>query len=85
MADYPKFTPPSTYTPPDDKQAGETFDATVQLRVEDDGRLCILTIDGVPLDEEKEGEETEGEEEKATAPTSMMEAARMQREQGYQL
>lgn len=83
MADDYKFTPPSTYTPPDDKQAGETFDATVQLRVEDDGRLCILTIDGVPLDEGKE--EAPDTEEQPAAPTSMAEAARMQREMGTQM
>lgn len=79
-----KFKPPSTYTPPDDKQEGETFDATVKLRVEEDGRLCVLTLDGVPMTEEEDTEEVEVEE-KTSEPQSMAEAAQMHRQAGYQL
>lgn len=75
--EYPKITPPATYTPPDDAADGDTFDATVKFRKEG-GQFCLLTIDGVPFKEDDEEAE-----KPATAPT-MAEAASAQREMpGY--
>lgn len=76
---YPEVTPPAGYTPPDDAAEGDTFDATVKCRVKGD-KICLLTLDGVPWDEEAE-EEDEGD---PVAPPSMAEAAAAQRTQpGY--
>ncbi len=71
------LTPPEGYSPPDDSEAGDTFDATVRFKIEDDGRYCIVTIDGVPFDEEEKIEEPE--------PPTMAEAAAAHREGGYMM
>ncbi len=74
--EYPEITPPPDYSPPDDAAEGDTFDATVKFKVKG-GKLCILSIDGVPYTEEEQ------EEEPAKSP-SLAEAAAAQRmEPGY--
>lgn len=83
-ADYQRITPPADYSPPDDKQEGDTFDATVRFRVEKakkKGRikLCVLTIDGVPMKEDEEYPEPE-----PAAPATLQDAVSAHREAGAQ-
>lgn len=56
--DY-KITLPDTYPLPDGMEPGGKWDATVSLRMEEDGSVCVESVDGVPL---KEGEKAEPEE-----------------------
>lgn len=74
---YPKFMPPGGFTPPDDAQPGDTFQATADIRVEEDGRLCLLSIDGVPFVEKEE------ESEEPPAPPTMSDAVAAQRDGGF--
>lgn len=92
------LTPPATYAPPDDKKPGEKFSATVELEPEEDGRLCILSIDGVPIEEtqgDDEGTEAspdnemgEGEmpmKKMGSKTPTLQEAVKAQRSGGYMM
>lgn len=85
--DYPKITPPASYAPPEDKQPGEVWDETVQLRMEPDGRVCILKMAGIPFDEqESTAEEVEDEQEAAMQPpASMADAVKAHKAGGYMM
>jgi hypothetical protein len=41
---------------------GKTFEEVVEIRKDEDGRYCIVSIAGVPLEEDRE-EEDEGSDE----------------------
>ncbi len=71
-----KFKPPSTFVPPDDKQPGDTFEFTGTARIEEDGQLCLTSMDGVPLKEVEADEEIV--EEEAAAPPSLRDAVQAQ-------
>lgn len=60
------LAPPEGFQPPDDKRRGEEFTGTFRGRMEDDGRLCVLAINEIPL----KGGKPEGspEEEAAESP-----------------
>ena len=82
-----KFTPPETYPIPDDKRPGDTFEATATLRVESDGKLCLVSLDGVPMDEEGETKEEtpEMEQEEQMPKMSLADAVKAQRAGNYQM
>lgn len=79
--DYPKIMPPASYAAPEDKQPGEVWDETVQLRMEPDGRLCVLKIAGIPFDEAETTAE-EVEEEQEEAPMSLADAVKAHKASG---
>jgi hypothetical protein len=88
QTDYPKINAPADFTPPDDKQVGDEWDATVRIRLEDGGKLCLLTMDGMPLkggaeqeETEEVAEEAEVTEEAPAAPQTLQEAVAMERQQ----
>jgi hypothetical protein len=88
QTDYPKINAPADFTPPDDKQVGDEWDATMRIRLEDGGKLCLLTMDGMPLKggEQETEEVTEEAEEEVTeeapaAPQTLQEAVAMERQQ----
>lgn len=76
--EYPEVKLPAGYTPPDDPEIGDEWDATVRLRVKGKGQYCLVTIDGVPFAEKDDDEEAE----RAAAP-SMRDAVSAQRDAGY--
>lgn len=59
------ITPPEGYSPPAGVAEGASFDITAKAKMEG-GRLCIESIDGIPLQGAKpKAPEPEGEEEDA--------------------
>lgn len=58
---YPEFSPPSGFVPPEGMEPGKPFPALVELQVKEDGKLCLVSIEGAEYPEE--GEEYEEEEE----------------------
>ena len=73
---------PETYIPmpegfeiPQGANEGEEFDATVRVKPED-GKLCVLKINGIPLPSSEEGEEEEDDDEMPMMGKGIMEAAR---------
>jgi hypothetical protein len=71
---YPEVSLPPDYSPPDDAAEGDTWDATVKFKSKGPGKACLVSVDGVPYEEEAEEEE----EEPAKSP-SLAEAAAAQR------
>jgi len=67
------LSPPAGFSPPPDVEPGDSFDITARVKLEEDGRLCVTQINGIP-DTGKTGmveEETEedSEEEVVEEPT----------------
>lgn len=56
---------PEGYQPPDGTEPGQGFDATVRAHVDDDGMLCIDSVDGIPTHKggDAGAEETESADE----------------------
>ncbi len=83
------ITPPESYSPPDDKQPGDEFDATVRFKIEEDGKLCVQTIDGVPFEEKEEAEDAadadDTAEDTAKPAPSLKDAVAAHRMGGYQM
>lgn len=75
MDDTQYLTPPTGFEPPQGTQEGGEFDASIRAKLDPDGRLCVLSINGTPLDNPKEeGSESEEEDmkEKSDMPKKMM-------------
>ena len=64
---YLKFPMPEGFTPPEGAEKG-TFESLATLEMEDGGTLCLVAIDGIPLDSSEEEAPKEDEYEEATAP-----------------
>lgn len=69
------FQPPPSYTLPEGAQPGDVFDFTGKARVEQDGKICLVAMDGVPLDENDSPEETDTEQDDTTAAPPTMDQA----------
>lgn len=56
---------PEGYQPPDGTEPGQGFDATVRAHIDDDGMLCIDSVDGIPTHKggDAGAEETESADE----------------------
>ena len=67
-SDEQYITPPPSFQIPQT----EDFDIVVTVHKEEDGRLCIKKIDGIPMEEETSEEEVVETEE----PADIMEAGR---------
>ena len=68
---------PEGYQPPDGTNPGQGFDATIRAHVDDDGMLCIDSVDGIPTHKggDAGAEETEPADESAGEDTDGGEAA----------
>lgn len=73
---------PETYIPmpegfeiPQGAQQDEEFDVTVRVKVED-GKLCALKVNGIPLPSSEEDEEKPDADEMPMMGKGIMEAAR---------
>lgn len=68
------LSPPAGFSPPPDVEPGDSFDITARVKLEEDGRLCVTQINGIPdtgkteVVEEEEVEE-ESEEELGEEPS----------------
>lgn len=56
---------PKGYQPPDNAKPGEPFEVVATLVMEEDGEFELKAIDGIPLPEDKEDQEDQGEDEGA--------------------
>lgn len=59
---------PAGFEPPPEAEVGGEFDAVLRVRLEEDGTLTALTLDGAELTESEEVEETETVEEVEESP-----------------
>lgn len=66
---------PEGFEIPQGAQQGEEFDVTVRVKPED-GKLCVLKINGIPVESNEEGEEEEDDDEMPKMGKGIMEAAR---------
>lgn len=63
------FPAPSDFQVPEDLAAGDTFEAMAELRLEPDGKLTLVRLDGSECGcgkeegEDEKGEDEEGEDE----------------------
>lgn len=61
------LSPPKGFEPPQGTQPGAEFDASIRAKLDPDGRICVVSINGTPL--EKEGPaEDKGEDEDTEMP-----------------
>lgn len=67
-----EFTPPSTYTPPDEARDGREFETMVSAKIKPDGTFCITKLGGIEA--EDDGEEIEVDEEEVADEPSMTES-----------
>lgn len=58
------LTPPKGFEPPQGTQPDGEFDASIRAKLDPDGRLCVISINGTPLDSPKQEESEDNEEEK---------------------
>lgn len=61
-SDYsgPEISLPKGYTPPEDSQPDEDISVLCKIRLKDNGKACIVSMDGAPFEEEdKKVEEPE--------------------------
>ena len=79
-----KFDPPQGLVIPDDKKAGDSFEVVAKVKVEEDGQLCLETLNGIALDKEEPGPEEEAAVEEETAPVAApsLEQAMVEQRQG---
>ena len=57
---YVDFPMPEGFQPPDDTKQGDEFQALATLKVDEDGDLCLLALDGAEVKPEvEEGDEEE--------------------------
>lgn len=56
------ITPPQGFSPPPGTNQEDEFDASIRVKLEPDGRLCVKSINGTKL-EETENESDEYEDE----------------------
>lgn len=54
-----KITLPEGYEMPENARPGEAFEAVISIRPDDDGGFTMLTIDGMPMAEEEEMNESQ--------------------------
>ena len=78
-----KFDPPQGLVIPDDKKAGDSFEVVAKVKVEEDGQLCLESLNGISLDkEEAEPEEEVVEEEPAQEAAPSLEQAMAEQRAG---
>lgn len=75
-----EFSPPSSYSPPDEARGGREWEGMATFKLKPDGRMCLVKIGGIPLDEPEAEEEVEVEEEEISSPESLQDAMSQQRE-----
>lgn len=61
-----EFDLPDGFQMPDDVQEGQTFDALASLKMADDGKVQLVSLDGMPVDGGEGDEGGEGEESDRT-------------------
>ncbi len=75
---YVDFKVPKDFQLPEDAKPGKSFQALATLKLDEDGDLNLIAIDGAkvePEDEDEESEKSEGEEpEGGEQPSTMAEA-----------
>jgi hypothetical protein len=64
------FPIPEGFAPPDDVKPGKEFQALATLKVDADGDLCLLALDGAPV--KPEGEEADEGAEDENKDQGMM-------------
>ena len=81
--EHVEFPIPENFQVPEDAKPGKSFQALATLKIDEDGdgkMLCLLAIDGAPVQPgEEESEKPEGEEPENPAgpePTNMADALR---------
>jgi hypothetical protein len=68
--DYVDFPMPEGFAPPDDVKPGKEFQALATLKVDEDGDLCLIALDGAPV--KPEGEEADEGAEDENKDQGMM-------------
>lgn len=74
-AEYPEFTAPDGFNPPEGTKPGEEFDALGTFKLQDDGSVCLVAVDGVKLKPEAEKESPSEEAKEADSEGSGSEAS----------
>jgi len=66
QAKYPEFPAPEGFVPPPEIEPGEEFEALGTFKMKDDGRVCLVAMDGVPVTS-KPAEPAQAQEEETFA------------------
>lgn len=56
-----EFSLPEGFNTPQDVEPGSTFDAVASLKLEEDGSVELVSLDGVPVGDDKEEESDKAE------------------------
>lgn len=75
-----EFTPPSSYSPPDEARGGKEWEGMATFKLKPNGKICMTKLGGIPLEESSDEvveEEEEMVEEEPDLRTAMTEQQRM--------